>query len=188
MKRRRYLTALGTASTVSVAGCLGGGDSGEPTPTFDSPFEREVDPSRTYLRTSNDDAGDARPIDVESLGLQPGATVRLVRLGSFTGSSGGTGMTGVFSGSETLLASEKRERVPDAVDAGEDYETSPTYNGEAETDIPEDFLIADNEETETSATVTVPEGATHLFVAAIDNLYEDNAHGETRFAVRIESA
>jgi hypothetical protein len=36
--------------------------------------------------------------------------------------------------------------------------------------------------------VTVPEGATHLFVAATDDLYEDNAHRETRFAVRIEGA
>jgi hypothetical protein len=36
--------------------------------------------------------------------------------------------------------------------------------------------------------VTVPERATHLFVAAIDDLYEDNAHGETRFVVRIEGA
>jgi hypothetical protein len=61
-------------------------------------------------------------------------------------------MTGVFSGSETLLTSEERERVPGAVDAGEDYETSPTHNGGAKTDTPEDFPIADNEETQTSTT------------------------------------
>ena len=48
-------------------------------------------------------------------------------------------MTGMFSGSETLLTSEERERVPGAVDAGEDYETSPTHNGGADSDYRDRF-------------------------------------------------
>jgi len=184
MRRRQYIVTIGTAGAVALAGCSGDDSSGG----SDLPFEREVDPSRTYLRTNNDDAGNAQPIDIGSLGIQSGSTLRIIRQGSFTGSSGGTGMTGVFSGSDELAGSDTRERVVDAVDAGEDYETSPTFEGSQPTDIPEDFLIADNEDNQMSVTVTVPDGATHLFVAAIDNLYGDNGQGETPFGVRIESA
>jgi hypothetical protein len=196
MQRRRYLAGLATLTTVSVAGCSGGDtddstdeeDTGTATPTFDPPFEREIDPARTYLRTNDDDAGDARPIDIGSRNIRLGSTIRLVRRGQFTGSSGGMGMTGVFSGSSTLESSDVRERVPDAIDAGEDFETSATFNGGLETDVPEDFRIADNEGEQTSVTVTVPDGATHLFVAAIDNFYEDNGQGESPFTIRIENA
>lgn len=115
-------------------------------------------------------------------------SLRLERLGSFTGSSGGTGMIGVFSGSATLESADTQTRVPDAIDAGEDVETIATYYGSLETDIPEDFMIADNEDESASSTVTVPDEATHLFVAAIDNLYEDNGQGDPPFTLRIESA
>ncbi|MFC7077360.1 hypothetical protein [Haloarcula halophila] len=184
--RRELVTTVGTGLSIAVTGCLGGGNDATPTP--DLPFERQIDPSRTYLRTQSDDAGDARPIDLSALGVNAGQSVRLERLGSFAGSSGGTGLTAVFSGSDRLESADVTERVPDAIDAGEDYETSPTYNGEAPTDIPEDFLVADNEGDRTSVTVTVPDGATHLFVAAIDNFYEDNDQGDPPLAVRITSA
>ncbi|PSQ39649.1 hypothetical protein BRD13_02075 [Halobacteriales archaeon SW_5_70_135] len=181
--RRDLLVAVGVGVCGGLAGCVGGEDD-----AADLPFEREVDPSRTYLRTQSDDAGDARSVDLSSLGVDPGLTVRLERLGSFTGSSSdGTGMTGVFSGSSELAA-DVRERVIDAVDAGEDYETAATFEGNAETDVPEDFLIADNENERTSTTVTVPEGATHLFLAAVDNFYQDNEQGDPPFTLRIESA
>lgn len=49
-------------------------------------------------------------------------------------------------------------------------------------------MIADNEDESASSTVTVPDEATHLFVAAIDNLYEDNGQGDPPFTLRIESA
>lgn len=186
MRRRQYIVTLGVATAGILAGCSDSDDtsSGEP----DLPFEREVDPSRTYLRTNNDDAGDAEPIDIESLGIQSESTLRLIQQGSFTGSSGGTGMTGVFSGSAEFAASDTRERVVEAIDAGDDYETSPTFEGSQPTDISEDFLIADNEGNQTSTTIRVPEGATHLFVAAIDNYYQDNGQGDSPFGVRIESA
>ncbi len=48
---------LGVGTVASLAGCTGDSD-GEET-MFDSPFEREVDSMRTYLRVSGDDAGDA---------------------------------------------------------------------------------------------------------------------------------
>jgi len=183
MHRRQYLGGLGGALAVSLAGCAGDESTDEP----DLPFEREIDPSGTYLRTNNDDAGDAQPIDLDGRAITPGTDLRLERTGSFTGSSGGTGMTGLFSSSDTLRAGDTRERVPDAIDAGDDYETSATYNGEQATDVPEDFLIADDDGEQSSVTVTVPDSATHLFVAAIDNLYEDNGQGDPPFTLRVEA-
>lgn len=184
MRRREVLRAIGVGTVASLAGCAGGG-GGE---TAELPFERDVDPTRTYLRVSGDDAGDAEPVDIGSLGVQGGSQVRIVRQGSFTGSSGGLGMTAVFSGSGALSSGDQRERVVDALDAGEDYETSATFNGGQATDISEDFLVADNGGEQTSVTVTVPDGATHLFVAAIDNYYQDNGQGDPPFGVRIEDA
>jgi hypothetical protein len=185
--RREFLAGSLAAVSTGVAGCSGGSE-GTPTRTPDLPFERDVDPSRTYLRTRGDDAGDARPVELPSLGIGPGVTIVLERRGRFTGSSGGTGMTAVFSESATLAPADTRNRVVDAVDAGPDYETSATFEGDAETDVPEDFLVADNEGEQTGVTVTVPDDATHLFVAAIDNFYQDNAHGATRFGLVIRTA
>lgn len=184
--RRRFPTGAVAGVSVGITGCSGG-SGGTPTASFDTPFERDVDPARTYLRTQSDDAGDARPVDLASIGLRPGTTVVLERRGLCTGSSGGTGMTGLFSADGTLESADVRERVVGAIDAGDDYQTSPTDEGGVETDIPEVFLVADNEDDQTSVTVTVPDGATHLFVAAIDNFYQDNARGETRFELRIET-
>ncbi len=48
----------------------------------------------------------------------------------------------------------------------------------------EDFLVANNENDQTSTTVTVPERTTHLFVVAVDNFYQDNS----AFTLRIELA
>jgi len=185
--RRAFLAGSVAAVSAGVTGCVGG-SGGTPTQSPDLPFERDVDPSRTYLRTQGDGAGDARPVELSALGIEPGVAIVLERRGVFTGSSGGTGMTAVFSESASLAPADTRNRVVDAIDAGADYETGATYEGDAETDVPEDFLVADNEDDQTNVTVTVPEAATHLFVAAIDNFYQDNAHRETRFGLRIEAA
>ncbi len=118
---------MGVGAYGGLVSCFGGG-GGNDAPEL--PVEREVDPFRTYLRTRSDDAGDARPVDVASLGVEPGLSLRLERLGSSTGSSSeGTGMTGVFSGSGELAAADTRERVVDAVEVGDDYETAATFNG-----------------------------------------------------------
>jgi len=183
--RRGFLTSVSLLVTVLSSGCLGNSDD---PGGFEGQFERDVDPSRTYLRTESDNTGDASPIDLGSLGLEPGDEITIERSGSFEGSSGGTGMIAVFSGSDELAPSDSQKRVADAIDAEEDYETSPTYEGGSTTDIPEDFLVADNGGEQKSVTVTVPEGATHLFVAAIDNFYEDNSPGEEGFGVRITLA
>lgn len=68
MERRAYLLALGATTAGALAGCSGD-DSGEETPEPDLPVEREIDPTRTDLRTNDDSAGDTEPIDLDALGI-----------------------------------------------------------------------------------------------------------------------
>jgi hypothetical protein len=69
--------------------------------------------------------------------------------------------------------------VPDAIDAGDDFVSANTFFGSQPTDIPEDFMFVD------SVVVAVPPGATHLFVAPHDSLYNDNSDPDQDFAVKI---
>ena len=187
--RRQLLSALGASAVAAVAGCQGGGE-GTPTatPAFDA-VTIDIPPTATYLRTNNDAAGDTAPIALADQPFGPGDRITLERLGEFdNGSPGGTaglGMHAVFSESDELLGQSERNRVPGAIDVGPDHVTTPTYYGGRSTSIPEDFLVANNDGSQTSVTVDIPDGATHLFVAAKDNLYEDNSVSGDQFAVRI---
>lgn len=147
--RRRLQTAVGAGTLAAVAGCQA------------------------------DAADDTTPITLADQPFGPGDRITLERLGGFDdgapGGSAGLGMHAVFSGSAALLARSERDRVADAIDVGPDHDTSPTYYGSVATDIPEDFLVSDNDGSRTSVTVDIPGAATHLFVAAKDNLFGDNA-------------
>lgn len=197
VSRRRVLTAVGTGLLAAAAGCQADDGTGSPTgdgpdatatPAFD-PVTVDIPPTATYLRTNNDAAGDTTPMALADQPFGPGDRITLERLGEFdNGSPGGTaglGMHAVFSGSADLLGQSQRDRVPDAIDVGPDHVTSPTYYGSLPTSIPADFLVSNNDGSQTSVTVDVPDGATHLFVAAKDNLYEDNSVAGDQFAVRI---
>jgi len=92
-------------------------------------------------------------------------------------------MHAVFSESAALLAQSERDRVADAIDVGPDHDTSPTYYGSVATDVPEDFLVSDNDGSRTSVTLSVPDGATHLFVTPRDNLFGDNAGNDYRLGL-----
>lgn len=159
------------------------------SPYYVSPTTRSIDPTNTYLRTdSSDNAGDAQAIDLQQLGIPQGDTIRIRRLGDFEKQGeGGQGMIGVFSGSDTLAASDQRNRVVDAIDAGSDIRTVETYQDGNPTDIPEDFQIADRTGGNPAVTITVPSGATHLFVSPIDNLFDDNADPDDDYGVQITS-
>ena len=159
------------------------------SPYYVSPTRRSIDPTNTYLRTDDsDDAGDAQAIDLGQLGIPPEDTVQLTRLGDYEKQGeGGRGMIGVFSGSDTLAASDQRNRVVDAIDAGSDFRTVETFRDGNPTDIPEDFPIASTYGVNPWVTIDVPPGATHLFVSPIDNLFEDNADPDNNYAVRIKS-
>ena len=85
----------------------------------------------------------------------------------------GTGLLGVFSESNDLEDADFAERVPGAIDAGIDAQTPVTFYpvGAGQlTDIPEDFQIF----TPTGFSVTIPSGATHLFLGVGDRFVSDN--------------
>ena len=141
-----------------------------------------IDPSGTYLRTNQDCAKDATPFLLTELSLVPGDFIRLQQFGDFKAgtshSDTSKGMIAVFSGSNVLLSSNLLNRVQDAMDAGIDVNTGMTFFGGLNTDIPEDFLVNDTY-------VQIPQGATHLFVAAGDSYYCDNSDPDQNFAVGI---
>jgi hypothetical protein len=146
-------------------------------------MEISIDPRATYLRTNLDSGAlAATHIDLNTPSVLPGDGLRLERLGDFD--CGGpcvddrTAMIGVFSGRSTLLSAEQLHRVPDAIEAGQDFTTNSTHFGSLPTNIPEDFQITDT-------IVVTPVGATHLFIAAHDSLYQDNSDPDGDFAVRI---
>jgi len=144
----------------------------------------DLDPRSTFLRTdSSDDPAEPTVLDLSELGLSGRDRIEMEVVGEYTygGALGDTRTQtiAVFSESDTLLDPSERDRVPDAIGAGPDFETWETYRDGLATDVPEDFRV------DPSVTVTVPEGATHLFVAAHDDLYYDNADEEDDYGIRI---
>jgi hypothetical protein len=70
---------------------------------------------------------------------------------------------GVFSSSATLLANNILNRIVDAIDAGVDISTPNSFVGGASTNIAEDFLFTN------TLLVSVPTGATYVFLASMDS-------------------
>jgi hypothetical protein len=156
-------------------------------------------PDATYLHISTADtqppplfpalgpAQDTQPIDLWALGYRPGDTIQLTRQGEFRFSVHSLGfstlMIGVFSASPTLLGPSVLNRVADAIEAGDDFTSMPTFDsGNLDpTDIAEDFRIFGG----TGTLVTIPEGARYLFVSASDSKYNDNLDVDGDFAVTI---
>ena len=142
-----------------------------------------LDPRNTFYRVSSlDSAGDAVPVDINSLGIASGDEIELTALGDFAlrYSVGDVqvGASGVFSGSNILLDRDQISRVADAIDAGEDYISLNTWAGDHPTDIPEDFWID-------RIVLQVPVGATHLFFSPEDTHFEDNEDPDGDYGVRI---
>ncbi|MEM7137868.1 MAG: hypothetical protein AAF500_14885 [Myxococcota bacterium] len=135
----------------------------------------EVDPKGTYLRAILD-FGARQPtvIPLADIGAFGGDTLLLRRKGSFKTRFRRTAnaMGGVFSASDVVLPNPglfgSRDRVPDAIDAGENVESPRSFVFHVPTDIQEDFEIGDATE------IKVPQGATHLIVAALDPYYSNN--------------
>jgi hypothetical protein len=59
--------------------------------------------------------------------------------------------------------------------------------GNQPTDIPEDFRVTNSDGGRSSVTVTIPPGATHLFVGVEDSEPTDNRDPDGDYRVRIES-
>lgn len=147
-----------------------------------------LDPRATYVRLNDDPALAAAPIDLAALGVAPGDYVRLQSVGDWDNGPQGdtsTSLVGVFSATSTLLASSERHRVPDAIDAGFEFQTSNTWRGNLPTDIAEDFLIS-HHASFGSVIVRVPARAAYLFAGPSDSLFYDNADPDGDFGVRLE--
>lgn len=167
---------LPAAALVLLAACDSYGvDPPLPTPdVIDTLGTVRVAPRATYLRTEQDpDAARAAALPLDSLGIAPGDALTFYVTGyvdlqpTATPAVRSRDLVGLFAASPTLDAPDRLVRVPDARDAGADFVTDSTALGRLPTDVPEDFFA-------TRATVTVPAGATHLFLAVHDVFYSDN--------------
>jgi hypothetical protein len=143
-----------------------------------------VDPRAAFLRTGEPDTPAAPTIlDLAALGFAAGASMLVEQRGDFAFRSDlpdtATVMLGVFSASSTLLAKGNLNRVPDAIDAGVDAVSGPTFHGNLATDIPEDFRI------DPATHITVPAGALFLLVGVSDSFYGDNVDPDQDLAVSV---
>ena len=137
----------------------------------------KLNPLATYLHvcmnpmdpTYDDGAIDPEPILLSDYGINPGDSLVIEVIGEYlNGNEPREYVVAVFSTSGTLLDKSETHRVPGAVEAGEDYDTGTTYGcGGEPTDIPEDFFCTPK------VYITVPVGATHLFLCPDDSYYED---------------
>lgn len=130
-----------------------------------------------------DAAGPPLIVTLADHGLAPGFAIRLTALGDFhNGISGDqfTSMIAVFSSSATLLDASQPDRVPDELDAGIYATSGVTCPSNLPTNIPFDFVVR-----ATSTDVTIPAGATHLFVQANECYFVDNSDPDGDYALGI---
>jgi hypothetical protein len=130
-----------------------------------------------------DDSGaaDTVPIELAAHGLAPGDSITIEIVGDFHNGNGQRERAvAVFSSSDDLLAKTEAHRVPGAIAAGTAFFTPPNEGcGNAPTDIPEDFDCTPE------VSITIPQGASHIFICARDSYYSDNSDAENDFGVRI---
>jgi serine/threonine protein kinase len=148
-----------------------------------------IDVTRTYFKTApNDSARPAIPIDLEKWGYAEGDTIRLRRVGSFNqGENRDPRLYGLFSSSRTVKEHTLLHRVPGAINANQpawSCKIWATFGG-GETDIPEDFAIADYHRTFDSTTVKIPPGARYLFVSPWNGAVAIPSHDPSDLAVEI---
>jgi len=146
-------------------------------------------PRGTFLRANQDSVVAPSIQTLGSLGIAPGDLIRIRVLGHYQYTTNPINISrssvAVFSASATLLASSLQQRVPDAIDAGIDFVSAPTFRGGLPTDIPQDFRLGDTPGEMDHADVVVPPGATHLFIGTHDSLYEDNSDPDSDFAAEV---
>lgn len=170
------IAALSLISAIAIA-----------KPSHAGSFTIPVDPRITYLHLTNDPlALDTVAIDLASLGISGGDFITLEQLGDFSYRTVNnspdiiTGMTGVFSTSTELLPHEFLNRVPGAIEFGDDVITTPIESSFDDNNIAEDFLIEGD-----PFRIQVPDLAQYLFVAAKDQYWGDNGDPDNDFALRI---
>lgn len=153
----------------------------------DTAIELQVPPTATFLRVAPSDLTLPAPayrLAELGAGLVPGTRIRVERLGEYQfrdihPDSVRFGILAVFSSDATLLDRSERERVPGAIDAGDDFTSRPSFRDNAATDIPEDFAVFEED------TLVVPEGAEYIFVSPEDDSFEDNLDEDGDFRLCI---
>ena len=200
MRHLWFLAFLLTASALTLPAC----DSGEEKEGLDT--EREIGcddpeaiafrvrPKATYLRTASTDRAEEAPAyRLSDRGLAPGDSLNLQRLGEYQyrtptdPDSVRYGILAVFSSTSTLLDADQPNRVPGAIDAGEDYVTGLTnLSPRVPTDIAEDFAVFDVEGVNDTETIVIPDGAVYLFVSPEDNSFGDNQDEDGDFRLCVE--
>lgn len=193
MSRRRELLALLGAGVTSISGCSSSNDSGStPTETstvesasadFDS-FTITIDSRSTFLRKDSPDSRNPNPaiINLESRGISTGDRIEFAVSGLWANDDDEYGdpdncrSIGLFSRSSELRGIETLNRVPGAIDAGEDIENADTYESDKPTAIPEDFEISRRGDTQCvrQNVIAVPREAECLFIRILDSAYHDN--------------
>ena len=113
--------------------------------------------------------------DLQSSGISAGDTI-LISFDGTVDNYGGSDyhtldyLIGVFSSTNQLLSVSEVERVPGAINAGDDFDTGETWFSHENTDIPEDFQITPS----TGFSIQVPQNAKYLFTSMLDSWYPDN--------------
>ncbi|MCZ6834913.1 MAG: hypothetical protein O7G85_03995 [Planctomycetota bacterium] len=165
-------------------------DFGTHVPDTDpEPVTIALDSHGSYLHMCPATGVDPAIIELAPLGFFPGDKIRIEELGGFaytaTSPDGPVTLICVFSSDDTLLPATESHRVPGAIQAGEPFVSSLTYQcGGHVTDIPEDF-IAGLAVGPLQICIEIPAGATHLFVCGQDSYYNDNYDPNGDFAVRL---
>ncbi len=134
-----------------------------------STYTFPINPNATFLPTNNDPgAVPTVPIELSSIGLQPGQEIRLSASGAMAFSQGSAPITplvlALFSSDGTVAGKIRVRQVGQAV-------TGTTFYGSVKTLVPGDFAVA---QAPNSTKVIVPAGAAYLFLAAADSFYSDN--------------
>jgi hypothetical protein len=144
----------------------------------DGSVEIEVSVRGTYLYVDpQGNSGVESPgvVDLEGNGISGGDTVLISFEGTVDNYGGSDyhsvdSLIGVFSSTSQLLSVSEADRVPGAINAGDDYVTSETWFSHENTDIPEDFQITPS----SGFLIQVPQNAKYLFASMIDSWYPDN--------------
>ena len=174
MQRIRKRTGLGFMLSILlvVVSC------GVWVPAAFGSAEVEVPVRGTYLYPdpqNNVDIESPGIVDLQSNGFSAGDTILISFEGTIDvyGESEYvpvTALWGVFSSTNQLLPVSETDRVPGAIDAGDDTDTGVTWFSEENTDIPEDFEIAPS----SGFSIEIPQNAKYLFVSCRDSWYADN--------------
>jgi hypothetical protein len=151
---------------------------GVPVRAADGSVEIDVSVRGAYLYVDPQGNSGVEPpgvADLDSNGISGGDTVTISFEGTVDNYGGSDyhsldSLIGVFSSTSQLLSVSEADRVPDAINAGDDYATSETWFSHENTDIPEDFEITPS----TGFSIQVPQNAKYLFVSMIDSWYPDN--------------